>query len=83
MKYNTRTITLTTDVVTDFNPHASQTKSTYNETKTKQRAEALAILVGGEYNKYGRNINADKIKELQQKFEYLVAELISLSKNEN
>lgn len=66
MKYNSRRITLTTDIVSpSFQLKGIDTK------KTEIKAKALAILLG-EYNKYGRSIDLDVYQKAQDKFDEAV-----------
>jgi hypothetical protein len=71
MKFNSKTITLTTDAINNGNKKE-------NKVETELRAKAIAILLG-EYNKYGRNINIEDYKKIKHDFEnciYRVKQLI-------
>lgn len=81
MKYNRGGITLKVDPVRDQEAvgSRSQSHSHYNETLTKKKAIALAILVGGEYNTYGRHIDLEKVNALRAQFKSLLSEMESLA----
>lgn len=85
MKYNSRTITLTTDAVHDWANvpgahYRRQANTIYNERETKAKAEALAVLLG-EYNKYARHVDVDKYEALKERHDRLVQEMITLMNN--
>ena len=65
MKYNSRTITI-------------KLPSEKNLRRTEKRAKALAVLVGGAYNKYGRNIDIEKYNELSERYMEIVEEIENL-----
>ena len=80
MKFNSQSITITTASVHDLKPVAMkvQSKTRFNSQKTKERAEALAVLVGGEYNKYARHTDPEDVAILTKKFEEILLEMQTL-----
>lgn len=74
MKFNSRTITLTTNSLSKKTPFAG---FIYDFKATELKAKAIAILLG-KYNKYGRNINIDEYKKIQEKFDDTVFEIVKL-----
>ena len=77
MKYNSRTITLTTDAVQRIDD-LKTSNSTNDAEATQSKAEALAILLG-KYNKYGRHIDLEKVEEIIRRFNNLVSEMEQLN----
>ena len=77
MKYNTKTITLTTDTVRTLTGNKCDTKLC--EAETELRAKALAILLG-EYNKYGREIKIEEVEKLQDELENTIKKMEELLK---
>ena len=65
MKYNSQSITIRVD-------------AGYNKENTKIKAQALAILVGGEYNRYGRHIDLEKFEALYEKYELILQDMKDL-----
>jgi len=81
MKYNTKTITLTTDSIYNVDL-LSRNTSKYNEEETKLKAEALAMLLW-EYNKYKWAIPLAEFEPLKEAFEELVEITKNVHKNFN
>ena len=77
MKFNTQTITLTTDAIQKID--TLKTSNTTHDLKaTQSKAEALSILLG-QYNTYGRHIEVEKAQEIIERFNNLVSEMEQIS----
>ena len=79
MKYNTKSITITVPTVSK--ERGIQGQLVCDQEATKVKAEALAVLVGGEYNLYARHTDVDQVHALQAEYEAILARMESLLTN--
>ena len=79
MKFNSKTITITTPSVSDYCHEIGV--SNYNKKATELKAQSLAVLVGNEYNKFGRHTDLEMVNKLREEFDDILVEMILLMKS--
>ena len=81
MQYNKNTITIKTNSV--LKRKILSYGFEYDEKATKEKAEALALLIWGEYNILGRHIDVEKYHSIVEKQEDLIQEMKILIQTSN
>ena len=76
MKFNSRSITVSSPAVSRANVAGVQTFYKYDEGATEKKAIALEILLNGGFNKYGRHIDLEKYESMQDAFDQIINDLM-------